>query len=234
MLELAYTGLTVLMIMLILLGYHKALKAHFTDKKVRKTKILFLIAALAGWFLYLFILSKNEILFDLSMPPRFLLLLMPFVIFLIVFYMKNKDNQFIQSIPLKWTTLYQTFRVAVEFLLLYTFYKGLIPEQATFEGLNYDVIMGITAPLVAFFMVQEHKKNGVLVYAWNIIGIFMVLFVAFIIATSLYQPQIWGAETPLVKTEFLALPYLLIAGFLAPSAIAMHVVALIQLRGRKD
>lgn len=192
--------------------------------------MLVLVAFLAGWFLYLFLLSSNEVLFDLSLPPRFLLILIPLFLFTILFYIKNKDNQFIQSIPLKWTTLYQTFRVAVELLLLYTFYKGLIPEQATFEGLNFDVIMGATAPLVAFFMIQEHKKNSALVYAWNIIGIFMVLFVAIIIATSLYQPQLWGAESPLVKTEFLALPYLLIAGFLAPSAIFMHVIALIQLR----
>ena len=114
-------------------------------------------------------------------------------------------------------------------LLLYTFYAGIIPQSATFEGLNFDVLMGISAPFVAYFLVQQNASRGVL-YLWNILGIAMVLFVGYIIASSMYFPQTWGSEVPIVSMKFIEMPYLLLAGFLAPLAIFMHIVSLIQLR----
>jgi hypothetical protein len=231
MLEFGHIGLTVLMVALILLGYHQTLKKNIDDKKERNRRFFTLSGGLALWFTYLIILSISGVLQDMSLPPKFpLLLFIPFVIFTIIFYIRNKDSKFIQSIPNSWTIYYQTFRIIVEMLLLYTFYKGIIPEQATFEGLNFDVIMGITAPFMAYFVFGDKVKNLALARGWNILGILMVLFVAFIIGTSFYLPHIWGSETELTQPEFLTMPYLLIAGFLAPSAIFMHVVSLVQLR----
>ena len=65
---------------------------------------------------------------------------------------------------------------------------------------------------------------------WNILGIIMVGIVGFVIATSTYFPSIWGSEAPLVSLDFFRYPYILIPGFLAPTAIFIHVVSLIQLR----
>jgi hypothetical protein len=122
--------------------------------------------------------------------------------------------------------------MVVELLLLYTFYAGIIPKAATLEGLNFDVLMGISAPFVAYFVVRKNGSRAIQ-YLWNLLGIGMVLFVAFIIASSLYFPKIWGSEIPLVSLKFVEMPYILLAGFLAPMAIFMHVLALAQLR-RED
>ena len=42
-------------------------------------------------------------------------------------------------------------RVGVEVVLFWLFIKRVVPESMTFEGRNFDIISGITAPFVAYF-----------------------------------------------------------------------------------
>ena len=234
MLELSYVILSVIMTLILIGGYYLVLQKQGVQEGRRNRNTMLFAGALIGVFAYVTLLSKSGILENLSLPPRFaLFFIIPFFLFLIAFYVRNKNNATIHAIPIRWPIYYQTFRIVVELLLLYTFYKGIIPQQATFEGLNYDILMGISAPAIAYFVYRKGGvKNKLLARIWNILGMLLIFFVAFIIMTSLYQPQIWGGTEPLVKMEFMRLPYILIPTFLAPSAIFIHVVALIQLRKR--
>lgn len=234
MLEFSYVSLTILMVLIILFGYHRTLKKTISDPGERNRRFFILSGGLAGWFIYLFILSQTGILQNTDLPPKFpIFLFLPFVIFTIVFYIRNKNDEVIRSMPNTWPVYYQTFRIFVELLLLYTFYKAIVPVQATFEGLNFDILMGISAPFVGYFVFGKPVKNLTLARAWNVLGILMILFVAVVVGTSFYVPHIWGSDTPLTNPVFMKFPYLLIAGFLAPSGIFMHVVSLIQLRGKQ-
>lgn len=230
MLEINYILLSLIMIIIIIVGCHMAGKNYFDDKKKLNSNTFKAALFLIGLIAYLAILSFTKVLLDFGMPPRFpILLVIPFLLFCIFFYVKNRNNAYIQSIPLHWTAFYQTFRVAVEFLILYTFLKGIMPVEATFEGYNFDIVMGISALPIGFLIYKTGRKYKTLLRIWNIVGILMVLFVAVIVATSFYQPQIWGYTEPSVKIEFMQLPYLLLPGFLAPSAIFIHLISLIQL-----
>ncbi len=231
MLELSYIGLSVLMSLVILWTYRNALNKHLENAAIRNRRMGILFTFFIFWFGYLFFLSKQEILFNLDFPPKIpLLILLPLVVTTIVFYFRNRNDVVLLGIPISYPIYYQTFRILVETLLLYTFYKNIIPKEATLEGLNFDVVMGISAPIMAYFIFKNENKYVLLAKIWNMIGILMVAFVAFIIATGFYQPQIWGSDEPIVSMTFVKLPYLLIPGFLAPSAIFMHIVSLIQLR----
>lgn len=231
MLEISYIGLSILMVLIIIFGYRNTLIKVIQDKKARNRRMIILVGFLVFWFGYLIFLSTQEILFDLTLPPKMpILIFLPLIIIMMIFYFKNRNDVVLKAIPITYPVYYQTFRIFVELLLVFTFYKNIIPKTATFEGLNFDILMGITAPFMAYFVFRKPIKSIFLAKAWNILGILMVLFVAFIIATGFYQPQIWGSETQLVEFEFVQMPYLLIAGFLAPSAIFMHVVSLMQLR----
>ena len=228
MLESGYIGLTILIFGLIFRGY-----LSWKQKTVGLNKVPQIILPIIVWTVYIMILSFSGILRNLELPPRFpLLLFLPFFILTSLFFFKYKDNAAFRHLPLKWTTLYQSFRILVETLLLYTFYKGIIPKTATFEGYNFDILIGISAIPIGLFLVNNIQKNKSLLLAWNIVGILMILFVGFIIGTSFYAPFIWGSETPTVSLEFVSFPYILIPGFLAPSGIFMHVVSIIQIRNK--
>lgn len=198
----------------------------------RSRKFRVAVSFVIGWLLYLSILSLTGILKDLNLPPKFpLLIFLPLLIGFVVFYRRSKNSRVIKAIPKVWPVYFQSFRIVVELMLLYTFYAGIIPQSATFEGLNFDVLMGVSAPLVAYFLVGQSKSKKLQV-VWNVLGILMVMFVGFIIATSMYKPDVWGSEVPLMSMAFIEMPYLLLAGFLAPLAIFMHLVSLIHLRQR--
>lgn len=231
MLEIGYISLSILIFILILFGYHVGLKKANLDQKGKTKKMLTLVAVVSIWLLYLVIIDKSEILLNLEMPPKFpLLIFLPLSIFMVVFYITNKNSAVIHAIPVRWPIIFQSFRIAVEFLLLFTFYRSVIPVQATFEGLNFDILMGITAPAIAFLIYRQNAVNKIIAYAWNLLGIILILFVGFIIATGIYFPSLWGVSESLVADDFIRLPFLLIPTFLAPAGIFMHVVSLIQLR----
>ena len=230
MTEIIYVLTTIVMSLIIIAGFYVSLSRYQDDKKHTSSQTIKLTVCIVGALAYLFILSKTGALVDYGMPPRFpIFLMIPFFSFCIIFFIKNKHNQFIQSIPLHWTIFYQSFRIIAELLLLYTFIKGIIPVEATFEGYNYDIVIGITAILLGILVYRTGYKYKNLLKFWNILGILMILIVASVIATNIYQPQIWGYDSPSVQKEFVQLPYLLIPGFLAPSAILIHLVTLIQL-----
>lgn len=229
MLEFAHIGLSIIMASLIIIGFSRGVKKSTYTIDVQQKKIRAVIFTLIGWFAYLSVLSKTEFLFDTSLPPRvFIFLVLPLIIFCFWFYIKNKNSVTLKNIPTHWLIGYQTFRIPVELILLFSFQKMVIPESATFEGYNFDIIWGVSAPLIAYLAFKGRSK--LLIKVWNIIGIIMVLNVAFIISTSMYLPTFWNSEVSLVSSQFFTLPYLLVAGFLAPSAILIHVVTQTKLR----
>lgn len=231
MLELGYIGLTIIMLVMMVIIYYKSVKNSISNPKIQKKRIYQLLGGLGIYLLYLTVLSTTGILLVEGLPPRFIVfLLVPLAIFFGWFYYKNKEDKVLHAMSQTHFVYPQSFRILVEILLLYTFYKGIIPKTATFEGLNYDIIMGISAPFMGYFIFSKKERYTLFKKAWNILGIIMILFVAFIIGTSFYLPQIWGSDQALVEPSFLTLPYLLIAGFLAPLGIFMHVLSLIQLR----
>ena len=231
MLALSYYLLSLIMLALIFsVVYQLQKKRDKNPKKAIQHAALILVI----WFTYLFNLSLSGFLTDLQLPPRLpLFVFLPFALFTFLFYRKTIRSNWIKDFPLAWLTYPQSFRIFVELILLYTFYKGIIPKEATFEGLNFDVLMGISAPFMAYFFFRKYSINKDVAVFWNILGILMILFVAFIIGTSFYNPSIWGHDEVMVTLYFVQFPYLLVAGFLAPLGIFMHVLSLAKIGSMK-
>lgn len=227
MLPLSYIFLSLVMIGLILTTI---IKVHKRAKIVPKKAVVKAAYILVLWFGYLLLLSATGFLKSAELPPRIpLFLFLPFSMFTLIFCLRAAKSEWIHFIKLSDLTYPQSFRILVELILLYTYLNGIIPKEATFEGLNFDILMGISAPLMAYFAFRKPKVNLKIAFAWNILGVLMILFVAFIIGMSLYNPSIFGYKLSPVSGKFVELPYLLIAGFLAPLAIFMHALSLAKI-----
>jgi hypothetical protein len=234
-LEVSYILLSATLLALVVIGYRKAgIKAGLARTQINKSS-LYIIGSAALWFTYLLVLEKSGLILDKSLPPKLpVLIVLPFTIFTILFYRKNKENQVLKAMPVSWLVYIQSFRIVVEIIILYTFIAGVLPKSASFEGYNFDVMMGLAAPFVGYFLFKNGVKNLMLARIWNVFGIVMILFVAAVIVTSYYQPlNIWGSETTLVQDKFFSYPYLLLPAFLAPMGIFFHVVSMLQLRRNK-
>ena len=84
-------------------------------------------------------------------PSRFIFLLPPGLLFVIIFSLSGKGKTLIKNADSAWLTLIHTVRIPVEITLYYVFTAGLIPQLLTFEGYNFDILSGITAPIIYYF-----------------------------------------------------------------------------------
>lgn len=233
MLKFAYSILFIILLITILFFYAKALKKNQNTSSSIKKKLLIVLAVISGWLLVQYLIHQTGFYHTLTLPPRIpLFMIAPLFLFSFIFLLKNRKSNVLNNIPLEIPIAYQSFRAIIEVLFYYTYVQGILPIQVTFEGANYDVLLGISAILVG---VYARKKNASIRFliAWNIIGIGVVAFAAFTFVTSFYFPSIWGQTDSIVIQEFNQFPFLLLPLFFMPSAVFMHLVSIIQLTRKR-
>lgn len=169
----------------------------------------------------------------MSMPPRFFLLalLVPAVIISSSFSSKMKT--WLVSLDLKQLTYLNVVRIPVELVLFWLFVGGYVPELMTFEGRNFDIIMGITAPLVAIAAFRGSEVKKTLLYVWNIIS--LILLGNIVIHAILSGPtvlQLIAFDQPNVALFYF--PFLLLPAIIVPLVLIANIGSLMILSKKGD
>ena len=125
------------------------------------------------------------------------------------------------------STLLHTVRVPVEIVLFYLFMYGMIPELMTFEGRNFDIAAGLTAPIVGILILAKKASNTMLI-AWNALALCLVLFILFngILSSELPFQQ-FGFEQPNRAINYF--PFILLPAVVVPIVVYTHLTDLIAL-----
>jgi hypothetical protein len=106
-----------------------------------------------------------------SFPPKILLFgILPTILTVIILFATKKGRKFIDSLPLKNFTYLNIVRIPVEIVLFWLFLNKAIPELMTFEGRNFDIIAGITAPFIAYFGLTKNKLSRQIIGNYPAIG----------------------------------------------------------------
>ncbi len=191
------------------------------QKKLRKSAAILLII----WVSYVVIMTFTGILDNLSMPPKApVFIIIP--AFLIVFITTSRKSfqSVIAHTPKHISIFIQSFRILVELLIYGTFLDGLFPQRVTFEGLNYDILMGIIALPMGFLVLKGVAKRKAIL-AFNIVGLMVLSLTGYAFVSSFYFSDFVSAtgEIALIKAPFILLP-----GVLLPFAIFYHIVSIKQ------
>ena len=151
-LKAAYLGLTLVAILfLIIIGFKAINESSTNAKKDKKTLILSLFI----WQLFILVVSSTDILKSYEFPPRFAIaFIVPSFIFTGIFLYRNKN--WIKWIPEHWIIYFQSFRVLVETLFVYSLAQGIFNYEVTIEGYNFDMIFAVTAPILAYLVYTKH------------------------------------------------------------------------------
>ena len=207
-----------------------AINKTFDNKARIKSKKRLLVAGLLLWHVYIFAIAQTGILESYDLPPRFpILLIIPAIVFTGIFAYKNKNKAWLQNIPACWLLFYQTFRIIIESLFVFTVAAGFLHKNVTIEGYNYDMIFGYSSLLVGWLFIRNYNFSYALTKAWNYLGLVVIAVIIFLFISTTYFPSFYGSDTMLMPIEFTYYPYVLVAGFLMPSAVFMHVLSLVQL-----
>lgn len=219
-------GLTTVVTLFLFSWVIKTAKSSATREN--STKI---IISLILWLIIQAVLTlKNVYNSDTnSFPPKILLFgILPPLLIIIALFSIKKGRQFIDSLLLTNITYLNIVRIPVEIVLFWLFLNKAIPELMTFEGRNYDIIAGITAPIIAYFGITKGKINRKIILIWNFICLGLLINIvvnAFLSAPS--PVQRFAFEQP--NIAILNFPFSWLPTFIVPIVLFGHLVSIRQL-----
>ena len=233
LLKVGYFSLSLLMFFVLLYIAKYAIAKTYEDSASQKIRFRKVIFYLCLWHLYIFGMSQTGFLQNLDLPPRFAtFLIIPAFIFIGVFAYQNRQSKWLQSIPPTWLIFYQSFRVLIELLFVASIAKGIVHKNITIEGYKYDMVFGFSALIVGALFLKKYISPR-MVLAWNFLGLVVIAFIIFLVNATIYTPHIFGEGTAPFSLDFIQYPYLLIPGFLMPSAVFIHVLFITQYLNRE-
>jgi len=201
---------------------------HYANGKSTKLTFLIVIWSLAQSFLaYFGFYKKTELI-----TPRFLIVLIP--VFASIGYglTKRPLNWIINNRNTKLSTFLHTIRFPIEIVLLFLYLNKMMPELMTFEGRNFDILAGISAPIMGFLLLKNKIGPKILII-WNVIGLLLILFVfANGILSSELPIQLFGFEQPTSAPNYF--PFILLPATIVPIVIYSHITDIIKLWSKRN
>lgn len=182
------------------------------------------ILILLVWTIYILSVVLSGALRNLQIPFIPLLLFLPAIAIILYATSGHTMKSAIGHIPVYVPVYVQSFRILVELMIYGTFLEGVLPEQVTFEGANFDIAVGMSA-LVVGLLAQKGKIGPRGILAWNVASLFVLATTLLAFASFFY----FRGELPEpVNMRFVELPYVLLPAFLVPFALFYHVVSIRQ------
>ena len=215
---------TILDVFFILITILVVLQFYRASNKSKKFLLIVFIWMTLQFFLGRTNFYENEN----AIPPRFILLIIPAFALTIFLFLTVGGRNFIDSLNLKQLTLLHTIRIPVEIALYYLFIAKVIPQIMTFEGRNFDIVAGLTAPFIFYFGFIKNKISDKLLIVWNVISLSLLVNIIIIAFLS--------AKTPLQQFAFdqpnIALghfPFNWLPSVIVPLVLFSHLTSLRQL-----
>jgi hypothetical protein len=206
------------------------------SQKETREKANVIALGLIGWLIIQAIFSLQNVYNTntYSFPPKIILLgILPTFLAILLLFITTKGKQFIVSLPIKNLTYLNTVRVPVEVVLFWLFINKTIPELMTFEGRNFDILAGITAPIIAYLGFRKTSVNRPLLLIWN--------FVCLGLLINIVLNALFAAPTPVQKFAFdqpniaiLYFPFSWLPTFIVPIVLLGHLISIKQLLNLKQ
>ena len=167
------------------------------------------------------------------MPPRLMLFaLFPALAAIILLFIFARKN-FIERLPLRTLTYLHVIRIPVELVLLWLYQGGQIPQLMTFEGRNFDILAGITAPVMAWLAFRGGKINRPLLLVWNALALALLLNIVVNAILSFPFPlQQFAFEQP--NRGVLYFPFIWLPSTIVPIVLFCHLASLWRLARRSE
>ncbi|MDO7886140.1 hypothetical protein [Hymenobacter cheonanensis] len=165
-----------------------------------------------------------------AMPPRLAFALGPPLLLLLSRLATARGRAFLASLRLAMLTLLHVVRLPVELGLYGLFLHGAVPRIMTFEGGNWDILMGLSAPLL-YWLVRRQRVGRWGLVGWNVLGLGLLSNIVAVAVLSAPSPvQRLAFEQP--NVALLHFPFGWLPAVLVPLVLLAHVAALWQLLGK--
>jgi hypothetical protein len=199
----------------------------FVKSTKNKTSVTIICIA---WLTITGILAYNGFFKDTSgLPPRFIFAVAPPLLTIILLFATSTGRRFINNIDLPTITLLSIVRIPVELVLYWLFLNRGVPELMTFAGRNFDILAGITAPIISFICFKGRTiSNKPLLLIWNFISLLLLLNIVINAILSLPFPfQQFAFDQPNIAVLYF--PFTWLPSFIVMTVLFSHLVAISRL-----
>ncbi|MEQ8535805.1 MAG: hypothetical protein RIB86_28365 [Imperialibacter sp.] len=163
-----------------------------------------------------------------AVPPRMIFGVLPPLITVIGLVAFGVSRRFLFRIPLFTLTYLHIIRIPVEIVLWWLYKQGLVPEMMTFEGGNWDILSGITAPFVAHFLNPTVGRHRFVIFIWNLAALGLLFNVVIRgILSAPYITQVFSFDQP--NIGLLQFPFIWLPVFIVPAVLFSHLIAMNKL-----
>ena len=162
-----------------------------------------------------------------SVPPRLMLFgIAPALLTIIALFVFAKD--FILRLPLQTLTIIHIVRIPVELVLRWLYQNGQVPQMMTYEGINFDILSGITAIFVYWFAFRGGKINKPVLLMWNFLALGLLINIVVHALLSLPSPfQQMAFDQP--NRAILYFPFVWLPTVVVPIVLFSHLISIRQL-----
>lgn len=160
----------------------------------------------AVWMAATWLVAESGVLREWQrMPPPFVLLVLSIIAVSVLIAFSGLGRRLATHVPLWALVAVQAFRLPLEVAMHAMYERGIMPEQMSYSGRNFDIVTGATAIVVAM-AVAAGRGGTLLVAAWNVMGLALLVNVVTvaILSTPFFRLfgddrlNVWVTYTPFV------------------------------------
>ena len=151
----------------------------------------------------------------------------PILIGAFLIFRSELAGRLLDAVPQPWIVGVQLYRaLGVVFLTLYA--AGQLPALFAWPAGVGDIMVGLSAPLVAYAYARAPRQFAGRVKAWNVLGILdltVAVTLGFLTSPSAITPIAVHPSSELVTM----LPMVMIPVYMVPLSILLHITSLVKL-----
>lgn len=181
-------------------------------------------AVLAAWLALTAALAFAGELARFDRTPPLMALMLPLIFAVpIGLALSPFGRRLAAALPVTGLVGLQTFRLPLELVMHRAGALGIMPEELSYSGYNFDIVTGLGA-LVLFLALRATRVPRALVWAWNLWGLGCLGVIAWIARSSAPLVRAFGDDPRHVNTWVLYFPYVWLPTVLVIIALAGHLV----------
>ena len=200
---------------------HAWLRAGRPVAAARRAASVTVIAA-AAWMAITGAAAQSGVLRDWTAnPPPFALLVAAILVIAVSIALGPVGSRLARYMPLWVLVAVQAFRLPLELAMHAIYERGIMPEQMSYSGRNFDIVTGIAALPVAALLASG-RGGRTLAAMWNVLGLSLLVNVVVIAILSTPRFAYFGAERLNVWVTYP--PFVWLPAVMVLAALAGHLV----------
>lgn len=185
--------------------------------------------AVAVWMAWWWLVADSGVIADVTRrPPPLAVLLIVVAATAMMLAASRFGALLVGALPLWLLIAVQAFRLPLELVMHQAAVEGVMPEQMSYSGLNYDIVTGATALPVAWLVAGGGPWAGAVARVWNLMGALLLANILLIAVASAPMFAAFGPDR--LNTWVAYPPYVWLPTVMVAAAIAGHLLVWRKLR----